>query len=225
MFPLAARKSNFRLRRWRAQFRGKTSLKGRTGQGGKTDLGWPDASPRSRSMATGFSLLEVIIATAALAGSAMVLISLLGLGSKFGSRAEYKTLAMCRAESILDEAIATSLLDEDTQEITDNIGGRWPMSYRITVTPFQMKAVGNAGPNNLRLQRITVEVFESESQMAEGSSGPLCKVTRLIRNHQASGSDRSENSSASSLNDRQSMDDLPLAPAAPGPQSTGGFPR
>jgi prepilin-type N-terminal cleavage/methylation domain-containing protein len=36
----------------------------------------------------GFSLLEVMIATAILAASAMVLLSLISLGTRFGSKAE-----------------------------------------------------------------------------------------------------------------------------------------
>ena len=53
-----------------------------------------------------FSLLEVIIATAILAGSAMVLFSLISLGTKYGNRAEEKTIAVSQAQSVLDEFIA-----------------------------------------------------------------------------------------------------------------------
>ncbi|MFN7626093.1 MAG: prepilin-type N-terminal cleavage/methylation domain-containing protein, partial [Pirellula sp.] len=46
-----------------------------------------------------FSLLEVMIATAILAGSAMVLLSLIGLGARYGNRAEVRIAALVQAQS------------------------------------------------------------------------------------------------------------------------------
>ena len=72
----------------------------------------------------GFSLLEVMLATAILAASALVLSSLLGLGAKFGSRAEERTEALAQAQSLLDEFLAMPAgAGEPLEEITGELAG------------------------------------------------------------------------------------------------------
>lgn len=90
-----------------------------------------------------FSLLEIIIATAILAGSAMVLFSLIGLGTKYGNRAEEQTLALTQAQSVLDEYVA-NLSDEEIQEgVSGVLNGVPAHSYRIEILPFEL--AGNSG--------------------------------------------------------------------------------
>ena len=67
-----------------------------------------------------FSLLEIIIATAVLAASAMVLSSLIGLGSQYGNRAEERTIALAQAESLMDEFLAE--LGSESNQTAENTG-------------------------------------------------------------------------------------------------------
>ena len=86
-----------------------------------------------------FSLLEIIIATAVLAASAMVLSSLIGLGSRYGNRAEERTLALSQAESLIDEFLAQ--LDSETDQAKESTGelpGPPPRGFRIRAMPFEL---------------------------------------------------------------------------------------
>jgi prepilin-type N-terminal cleavage/methylation domain-containing protein len=128
----------------------------------------------------GFSLLEVIIATAVLAGSAMVLVSMIGVGSRFGQQAERRTLALAAASSLLDELIATNDLDSITQESTGVYGKNNPLGYRIRVFPFSSQTANQVEPIS-GLQQITVEVFSSEIRTTDVENKPLCALTRIVR--------------------------------------------
>lgn len=90
----------------------------------------------SRLVRRGFSLLEVMIATAILAGSAMVLLSLISLGTRFGSKAEVRIGALVQAQSILDESILRIYSGESIENYTGVLPGIKPRSYRVTVEPF-----------------------------------------------------------------------------------------
>jgi prepilin-type N-terminal cleavage/methylation domain-containing protein len=128
----------------------------------------------------GFSLLEVIIATAVLAGSAMVLVSMIGVGSRFGQQAERRTLALAAASSLLDELLATNDLDSITQESTGVYGKNNPLGYRIRVFPFTPQTANQLEPIS-GLQQITVEVFSSEIRATDVENKPLCALTRIVR--------------------------------------------
>lgn len=136
-----------------------------------------------------FSLLEIIIATAVLAASAMVLSSLIGLGSKYGNRAEERTIAVSQAESLMDEFLA-QLGNEENQleESTGELPGPPPSSFRISATPFE---VGNQNPTSSGeslndrsggLLRVTVAVFEVGGSNVTAEAKPLVELSRLIRN-------------------------------------------
>jgi type II secretory pathway pseudopilin PulG len=135
-----------------------------------------------------FSLLEIIIATAILAGSAMVLFSLIGLGTKYGNRAEEQTLAISQAQSVLDEYIA-NLSDEEIQEgISGVLNGVPARSYRIEILPFELAGNSGAGRNNSSsgetqrvLVKVTVTIFEGNASLAGMESEPLCQISRLVR--------------------------------------------
>lgn len=144
---------------------------------------------------TAFSLLEVIIATAVLAASAMVLSSLISLGSKYGNRAEERTLAISQAESLLDEFLAKlsvgSPAEESTGELPGSrLPGKLPKTFRITATPF---SIGDSDSNRVGeisnqmgsgLLRVTVELFETSGANLSGEAQPLVQLTRLIRQPQ-----------------------------------------
>jgi prepilin-type N-terminal cleavage/methylation domain-containing protein len=135
-----------------------------------------------------FSLLEIIIATAVLAASAMVLSSLIGLGSKFGNRAEERTRAVSQAESLLDEFLANlSNEDEQLEENTGELPGPPSRGFRISTIPFP---IGLANSNRLGespnepgsgLLQVTVEVFETSGSSLSSTAKPLVELSRLIR--------------------------------------------
>lgn len=144
-----------------------------------------------------FSLLEIIIATAVLAASAMVLSSLIGLGSKFGNRAEERTLAMSQAESLLDEYLAgLGRSDNRLEETTGELPGPPARGYRISAAPVDL-GNGNSsqassmqsrtGANTTRsgLLRVTVVLFETIGQNSTGEGKALIELSRLVRQPQA----------------------------------------
>lgn len=128
----------------------------------------------------GFSLLEVIIATAVLAGSAMVLVSMIGVGSRYGQQAERRTLALAAASSLIDELIATNAPNRDTQETTGLYGFNTPLGYRIRVTDYSPQTENQSEPIS-GLQQITVEMFSAEIRVTDAEQKPLCTLTRIVR--------------------------------------------
>ena len=95
----------------------------------------------------GFSLLEVMIATAILAASAMVLLSLISLGTRFGSKAETRIGGLVQAQSILDESILRMQAGESIESYTAVLPGTTPKStkpksYRVTIEPYVLGETG-----------------------------------------------------------------------------------
>jgi type II secretory pathway pseudopilin PulG len=123
--------------------------------------------------------LEIIIATAILAGSSMVLISMIGAGSRFGQQAERKTVALVAANSLIDEMIATNNFLDSSQETTGAYGQSDPLGYRIRVATYAPQSVNRTEPI-AGLMQITVEMFGSEAQIAD-SKRPICTLTRIVR--------------------------------------------
>ncbi len=139
---------------------------------------------------TAFSLLEVIIATAILAGSAMVLFSLIGMGTKYGNKAEQRTLAITQAQSMLDEFIARLPNEEIRDEVTGVLPGTPTRSFRIEVTPYEWpSSKGDAGriasttgeASGGGLYRVTLELFEANNALAGAEGEPLCQLSQLAR--------------------------------------------
>ncbi len=139
-----------------------------------------------------FSLLEIIIATAVLAASAMVLSSLIGLGARYGGRAEERTFALSQAESLLDEYLATlEIGNERQQEVTGELPGPPARSYRINVTPFDFgesnssRGGESANARGGGLIRVTVEILETTGASGSTEAKPFIELSRLIRQPQA----------------------------------------
>lgn len=184
-----------------------------------------------------FSLLEVMIATAVLAASAMVLSSLIGLGSKFGNRAEERTIALAQAESLMDEFVAQ--LGSGGQEgsggnrlneITGELPGPPARAYRISASPFTIGSANGAqisslqgqnqsGSNQRGLLRVTVEVFESAGMDVGSEAKSLIELSRLVRQPQV------VSASNGMLPEGASPDAMPLdAAQSIAPSTQGGFP-
>jgi len=140
-----------------------------------------------------FSLLEIIIATAILAGSAMVLFSLIGLGTKYGNRAEEQTLALSQAQSVLDEFIARLSAGELQEGVTPEgvsgvLNGVPARSYRIEILPFDLAGNSGASRNSSTssdarsvLVKVTVTIFNGNGSLPGMESEPLCQLTCLVR--------------------------------------------
>lgn len=120
-----------------------------------------------RSSQRGFSLLEVMIATAILAASAMVLLSLISLGTRFGSKAEMRIGALVQAQSILDESILRMHSGESIESYTGVLPGSTPRSYRVTVEPYDISS-------SKTMDRAPVDGPPSSGQPSSGtpSAGP-----------------------------------------------------
>lgn len=136
-----------------------------------------------------FSLLEVIIATAILAGSALVLFSLISLGTKYGNRAEERTIALSQAQSVLDEFIARMPNGEIREEVNGILPSTPTRNFRIKVTPFELASnivthrnSNAASENPMTLYRVKVEILETSTNLPSADSKPLCQLTRLVRN-------------------------------------------
>lgn len=163
-----------------------------------------------------FSLLEIIIATAVLAASAMVLSSLIGLGSKYGNRAEERTMAVSQAESLLDEYIAQLNNSNDRiEESTGELAGPPPRGFRISATPFEVGDANSSGVGESLnepdggLLRVTVAVFETSGSSASGEAKPLVEFSRLIRQPRKSQDSMSKGKPAgNSAGDATSVDPL-----------------
>lgn len=147
---------------------------------------------RRGQLTTGFSLLEVILATSILAASAMVLSSLISLGAKYGNRAEARAMAHEQAQSLLDEFVLTANLQSDTTTIEGEMPGLPPRHFKITAVAWEREAStdGSNTTSSLAASSTTtkanplyvvrVEITEGDSP-SENSSKPLCRLERLLR--------------------------------------------
>lgn len=134
----------------------------------------------------GFSLLEIVIATAILTATALSLVSLLGLGVRFGTRAELKAIGLVKAESVMDEYLASLAFNsttDDREEAAELIGvltGEPELHFVVKVEKAE------SGDAELRdalesLQVVTVRIYEEAGE--EGSEGkrPIAELSRLAR--------------------------------------------
>lgn len=140
----------------------------------------------------GFSLMEMIVATAILAGSGAALFTLIGQGSQFGRRAEEQATALQLAQSVLDEALA--MPSEIDEQATFEQDPRW--AYRMERDPLaggsemsgSATASGQTTPPGSTLVRVTVEVFpaaERRTVTGTESDRATCRLVRLVRVPQA----------------------------------------
>jgi hypothetical protein len=80
-----------------------------------------------------------------LAASAMVLLSLISLGTRFGSKAETRIGGLVQAQSILDESILRMQAGETIESYTAVLPGTKPKSYRVTIEPFALGESSGTG--------------------------------------------------------------------------------
>jgi len=119
----------------------------------------------------GYSLLEVLIATAVLAGSAMLLSSMIARGARAGSEATRRTIGMGVATSVMDELIAMRRFDPAEQKGV--VGTEEPWAWRAKIEPEP----------TFGMIRIVVEAIEDRGGGSEAWNGSesLNKSIRLVR--------------------------------------------
>jgi hypothetical protein len=152
---------------------------------------------RSVPVRSGLSLLEVMIATGILAGSAIVLSSIIGTGARFGNRAESRVTAMVQAHSVLDETLARIAAGNVPEEFSGEIPGATPRSFEVVIRDLPEQDLPNGsvsrnvrsgGPNrseNTNAQSSVVQIdvwlFDSSRQNERRSSKPIVHLTQITR--------------------------------------------
>ncbi len=135
---------------------------------------------------SGYSLLEVLIATAILAGAAMVLAGMIATGSRAGVEARTRTIGAGVVASVIDETIALGRFDPAEQEGTIVGDETWAWRLRIEPVPEygMLRLIAEA-------KRADGEGADAWSSAGAGASGR--GVARLVRwtaqpSNQANGS-------------------------------------
>ena len=116
----------------------------------------------------GYSLLEVILATAILAGSSLMLATLISNGANLGNRAQERAEALLIAQTLIDETLATRHGEIFEWEEPFSESSLW--SYRLKAETQQ----------ELGVIVVTAEVFplDEEGGVSSVSETP---VVRLVR--------------------------------------------
>ena len=118
----------------------------------------------------GFSLLEVIIATAILVASSMALLQLLSVGQQHLIRAERRAEAQFICQTLVDECQAGSLAIDrvDRERFSDAPG--W--TYSVDLQPTQIA----------NLIKIRVRVWREDESARQSNDQPIFELVRWMRN-------------------------------------------
>lgn len=146
-----------------------------------------DSAARRMRARRGYSLLEVLIATAVLAGSAMVLSSMIARGAKAGADASRRTYGLGVAASVMDELIALRRFDPADQE--GIVGVENPWLWRASIEPEP----------TFGMLRIVVEVIEGSEGESDAWNRPDAarRSVRLVRWTRAPQDPRNDSSGSS----------------------------
>ncbi len=119
----------------------------------------------------GFSLLEVIIATAILATSTVLLLSLFATGERHSKKAETRVLAQMLCQSKLDELLA----DPTLLGIVDDepLAGYDDWTYSVDWTPTDIDGL-------VRL-RVSVSEVETMDRLESTLAAPDQRAFELVR--------------------------------------------
>jgi type II secretory pathway pseudopilin PulG len=147
---------------------------------------------RGWSRVAGYSLLEVILATAVLAGSGLVVQTLIGMGSRWANQAEARSLALMLAQSVLDAMLAEGL-PEGNQ--LPQLFEEFPeYSYEIEIEPAPTPIPG--------LVQVRVRIRSTDAALNRLSPNeeapPLCELHRWVRHR---GPDSTGDRSGTGLSD------------------------
>jgi prepilin-type N-terminal cleavage/methylation domain-containing protein len=116
----------------------------------------------------GFSLLEVILATAILAGSSLMLATLISNGANLGSRAQDRVEALLVAQTLIDETLAMRHGEVFQEEQPFSDTSRW--SYRLNAESRETTG----------LMVISAEVYpvEDEGGLPDSTEEPVIRLVR-----------------------------------------------
>lgn len=116
----------------------------------------------------GFSLLEVILATAILAGSSLMLATLISNGANLGSRAQDRVEALLVAQTLIDETLAVRHGEVFQEEQPFSDTSRW--SYRLNAESRETVGV----------IVITAEVYpiDDEGGLPDSTAEPVIRLVR-----------------------------------------------
>lgn len=134
----------------------------------------------------GFSLLEIVIATAILTATALSLVSLLGLGVRFGTRAELKAIGLVKAESVMDEYLASLAFNsttddrEEAAELTGVLPGEPELHFVVKVEKAESGDVELSDAAD-SLQIVTVSIYEESGELDSEGKRPIAELSRLAR--------------------------------------------
>lgn len=162
---------------------------------------------RRVSQVAGYSLLEVILATAVLAGSGLVVQTLIGMGSRWANQAEERSQALMLAQSLLDDVLAEGLPEgNQAPEVFD---GFPQYTYQIEIEPAPTPI-----PNLVQL-RVTIRPTDAPPNRLSPTDEalPLCELVRWVRR---SGQD--------STDDRPGEAGIDSGGAASGPDGANALP-
>lgn len=145
---------------------------------------------------SGLSLLEVMIATGILAGSSIVLSSIIGTGARFGNRAESRMTAMVQAHSLLDEALARIAAGNSVEDYTGEIKGTPPRTFEVVARSLPQREPSASGasriPNSSGVSRsgtdqegglvqVDVRLFDAKGGSDRNASKPVIHLTQIVR--------------------------------------------
>ena len=118
----------------------------------------------------GFSLLEVIIATAILVASSMSLLQLLSVGQQHLIRAERRAEAQLICQTLVDECQVGSLAIDrvDRERVSDAPG--W--TYSMDLQPTQIA----------NLIKIRVRVWREDESATQSNDQHVFELVRWMRN-------------------------------------------
>ncbi|QDT05524.1 hypothetical protein K227x_39240 [Rubripirellula lacrimiformis] len=118
--------------------------------------------------------MEMVIATAVLAGSGVALFSLIGQATQLAQKAEQRTVALQMAQSTLDEFIATRSDAESEMEGSFESDPRW--RYKIELSDVEANGDGES-----KLKRIVVSIYRSTESGTPSADNTDSAVVSLVR--------------------------------------------
>jgi Tfp pilus assembly protein PilV len=135
----------------------------------------------------GLSLLEVMIAASILAGSAMVISTIIGAGARFGNRAESKVTALIQAHSILDESLARIAAGNEFEEYSGETSGPQPKAFQVVVAALDnLQSAPMVSPSDRNtdlpsLLRVEVSLFREASSEKQADPAPIVRLVQTVR--------------------------------------------
>lgn len=155
------------------------------------NVAFPRRGPNGPGRCGGFSLMEVIVATAVLAAAGAALLGLIGQASRLALKSQRRTDALQAATTVMEEAIAMRGRLR-SGETSGEIAGNPDWSFVLRCEPFRGggesgRGAGTAaaGTEATRVWRVVVEIFPGDPRSPSGDGGDAAfdapSTVRLVR--------------------------------------------